>query len=433
MKIQNKKTKTSLVIGLSLVALLISASSLNSVIAQTATNTTQFSATEDEIPNAISQAASQMPQHSKDVTFLNIEKRVHGFSGAYVDETGKLNIYTTDSSIKSVDKSVLADYVEPYHLANGIVVKQSNHSWHKWMELGNFVTKLADDKTLGINLMGVDDKNQVYEIGFEKLGNSKIDTVNKFLTDYNIPSDMVKLVEVGKIIPVNDDTKPCNANQRHDYSPVTVNPIMGGAEIGIPGAENSWCTYTPKCTDGFVVKDSGGNFRGLTAGHCQVSGTQQYRQPYSTTPQNSNHIYPLARLVGSLISGTVKMAHSDSLLFGVGSETSGFGKIYRFGLSQVTITGKAYTQLVGDTVCSSGAGSESTRCNSVTQVGITVNGIPGQNAAGFTSIGGDSGSPVWNPNGGITVYGTVFAASGGTTYYSPTGGIEADQGVLQFK
>jgi V8-like Glu-specific endopeptidase len=233
--------------------------------------------------------------------------------------------------------------------------------------------------------------------------------VNKFLADNNIPSDMVKLREVGKITPVN--------------SGITVNPITAGAEIWVKDA--TWTPPPPVCTTGFIVKDSSGNYRGLTAGHCQASthwndGTQKYYQPYN------------GRYIGNEIAGTMKSAHSDSLLFTT-SETGGFGKIYRYGYSQVTITGKAYTQLVGDTVCFSGTGSASTRCNSVTQVGITVNGIPGQNAAGFTSVGGDSGSPVWNPNGGITVYGTVFAAGGSTSYYSPTGGIEADQGVLQFK
>lgn len=427
----NNKAKTYLVVGLSLVAMLASSSSLSAVFAQVTTPNT-FSVQEDEIPDYITQQASQMDQHSKDVTYLNIEKRIHGFSGAYIDEAGNLNIYTTDSTIKSIDKSTLADYVEPYHLAKGIIVRQSNHSWHKWMELGNIVSKLADDKTLGINLMGVDDKNQVYEIGFEKLDNSKIASVNKFMTDHNIPSDMIQLKEVGKIVDVNDDTMPCNSAQLHDYNPVTVNPILGGAEIGLPGAENGWCTYTPKCTMGFVVKDPSANFRGLTAGHCQVSGTQTYRQPYSTTSQNNNHIYPLARLIGSLISGTVKSANSDSLLLGVGTETGGFGKIYRFGFSQVSITGKAYTQFVGDTVCSSGAGSETTRCGSVQFTGLTVNGHANTNQASIGVKGGDSGSPVWNPNGGITAYGIMFAGTSSASDYSTISGIEADQGVLTF-
>ncbi|MGI0058443.1 MAG: hypothetical protein ACREBJ_01635, partial [Nitrosotalea sp.] len=231
-----------------------------------------------------------------------------------------------------------------------------------------------------------------------------------------------------------DDTMPGNPNgQRHDYSPVTVNTIKGGAEIGIPGAESGWYSYTPKCTAGFIIKKSTVTY-GLTAGHCQVSGTQQYRQPYSTTPQNSNHIYPLARLIGTLISGTVKESHSDSLLFGVGTETSGFGQIYQYGSSPLTITGKAYSQFVGDSVCTSGAGSNAVRCGTVTDVGITSpGGHVGSNRASFTSVGGDSGSPVWHASGSaVTAYGTAFEIDSTGTYYSSISGIEFDQGVLQF-
>src|SRR6266581_4117767 len=102
MKIQNNKTKTSFVIGLSLVTMLVSSSTMGSIFVQATNNSSVFSATEDEIPTEIIQQASQMPQHSKDVTFLNIEERVHGFSGAYIDENGVLNVYTTDTTIKSI-------------------------------------------------------------------------------------------------------------------------------------------------------------------------------------------------------------------------------------------------------------------------------------------------------------------------------------------
>ncbi|MGI0006651.1 MAG: hypothetical protein ACREAR_01495, partial [Nitrosotalea sp.] len=75
MKIQNNKTKTYLVVGLSLVAMMVSSSSLGAVFAQVTTPNTMFSVQEDEIPNDIEQQVSQMSQHSKDATFLNIEKR----------------------------------------------------------------------------------------------------------------------------------------------------------------------------------------------------------------------------------------------------------------------------------------------------------------------------------------------------------------------
>lgn len=345
------------------------------------------------------------------MTFLNMEERVHGFSGAYIDSEGRLNVYTTDPTIKSIDKSTLADYVEPYDLAKGIIVKQSNHSWHKWLELQNIVIQLYGNKDLGITTMNVDDKNQVFRIGFEKLDNLKIDTVNKFLADHNIPSDMVKLVESGKFKLVN--------------SGITVNPITGGAEIGVVGA--NWPTFPPVCTTGFIVKLSNGAIRGMTAGHCQKGGPsendgqQTYTQPWG------------GRTIGNTVAGTAVESHSDTVLFYT-SETAGFGHIYRYGLSQVTITGKGNSQFVGDHVCTSGTGSGTTRCGTVTQVGIIApNGMPGQNEASFTAVSGDSGSPVWSdPGTSIIAYGTVFAVDSTGTYYSPIGGIDFDHGILTY-
>jgi hypothetical protein len=417
MKIQNKKTKTYLVVGLALVAMLASSSSLSAVFAQVTTPNTVFSAQEDEIPTEISQAASQMPQHSKDVTFLNMEKRVHGFSGAYVDENGILNVYTTDPSIKSIDKSTLADYVEPYHFANGIIVKHSDHSWHKWIELGN-IAKPLFTMNLGVNVMGVDDKNQVYRIGFEKLNSSNTADVDKFLTDHNIPLDMVQLVEVGKIIPVN--------------SGITVKPIKGGAEIGIPGAENQggWGP-TPACTAGFIVKDSSGNYRGLTAEHCQASqnwnnGQQYYTQPYG------------GRTIGNEKASSGTHTHSDSLLFST-SETGGYAKIFQYGGGNaLTVTAKSSYEPVGDAVCSVGEGSASTRCGTITYTGQTLYdsglgfNLSDQVITNFGSKPGDSGSPVWHAyqGNGISAYGLVWGISGtSTTYYSPVWDIDTDLGT----
>jgi hypothetical protein len=91
--------------------------------------------------------------------------------------------------------------------------------------------------------------------------------------------DMVKFVETGKIADV------C-------CSGVPVNPIKGGAEVGIKDA--NW--QYPVCTTGFIVKDPNGNYRGITAGHCMAGnhwndGTQQYYQPNN------------GRYIGNQISG----------------------------------------------------------------------------------------------------------------------------------
>jgi hypothetical protein len=401
MTFKNNKTKTYLVVGLSLVAMLVSSSSLSAVFAQVTSSNTMFNAQEDQIPNEILQQASQMPQHSKDVVNLKLEQKIHGFSGVYVDDHGVLNLYTTDNTIKSVDSSILTSFLDPYTLTNGIIVQHSKHSWHKWMELGNIATALSN-QGLGMTKTYVDDKNQVYVIGFETLDSAKITAVNKFLADHNIPFDMVKLVQSSIIL---------------ENSGITVNPIEGGAEVGTP---------LEVCTTGFIVKDSGGNYRGLTAGHCisHNDGSDTFKQPDG------------GRTIGNQISGTLKHSASDSTLFSVGTETGGFGKIYRYsGSSALSITAKSSYEPVGDAVCTAGTGSGTNRCGTITATGVSVigTGLTGQNEANFASVQGDSGSPIWHAyqSNGISAYGTLVGRdpSTGNAYYSPVWGIDSDQGT----
>lgn len=401
MKIQNNKTKTYLVIGLSLVAMMASSSSLSTVFGQVTSSNTMFNAQEDEIPNVILQQASQMPQHSKDVVNLKLEQKIHGFSGVYVDDKGVLNLYTTDNTIKSVDSSTLAPFLDPYTLANGIIVQHSKHSWHKWMELGNIVDTLSN-QGLGMTKTYVDDKNQVYVIGFKTLDQTTINAVNKFLADHNIPLDMVKLVQSSIIL---------------ENSGITVKPIEGGAEVGTP---------LEICTTGFIVKDPSLNYRGLTAGHCIAhnDGSDTFTQPNG------------GRIIGKQIAGTLKHSASDSTLFGVGTETTGFGKIYQYGgAAELSITAKSSYEPVGDTVCTSGTGSGTTRCGTITATGVSVigTGLTGQIEANYASVGGDSGSPVWHAYqfNGISAYGIHVGRDMNTqnAYYSPVWGIDSDQGT----
>lgn len=407
MKIQNNKTKTYLVIGLSLVTLMISSSSLGGVFAHATTPNTTFNVQEDEIPNEILQQASHMPQSSKDIVNLNIEKNIHGFSGVYVDSNGVLNVYTTDPSIKSIDTSELAGYLDPYTLANGIIVKHSSHSWHKWMELGNIVGTLFS-QNLGINTMYVDDKNQVYVIGMESLDNAKVDAIHKFLTDKNIPLDMVKIIK-SHIVPETSGIK---------VGP----PIEGAAEITTDNID------ADTCTTGFIVKDSSGNYRGLTVAHCTPhnDGSDSYYQP------------EFGRFIGHQIANTLHYGASDSTLFGVGTETGGFGKIYRYGgASMLSITAKSSYEPVGDAVCTAGTGSGTNRCGSITATGISITDgghlLSGQIEANYASTGGDSGSPVWHAYqaNGISAYGVSWGIDNlnGNSIYSPVWGIDSDQGT----
>ncbi len=344
-----------------------------------------------------------------------IEQKLPGFGGAFVDNSGKFNIYVTDpSKVPNDVQTILTGYIDQRHLEKGVVIQKGTQPWHQWAQWESIANKLFDQKDLGVTEVGIDDKKELLLIGVEKLDSATNESVNTFLAENQIPQNMVELVQTGKTIPLT--------------SGLTLNPIRGAAEIGVVG----WNVSPPVCTTGFIVKDSSGNYRGLTAGHCMASanwnnGQQQYDQPNN------------GRYIGNQISGTLKETYSDSILFTTG-ETGGFGKIYEYGQgTTISITGAATGgQFVGDTVCFSGTATNNTVCNQVTQVGINKPDpglgvtLKSQNQAGFFATNGDSGSPVWNPNGGVTAYGIVWGVDTGT-WYSPVAGINSDQGTLQYK
>ena len=377
-----------------------------------------------------------------------METQIHGFAGVYVDENGKLVVYTSDSNVKSVDQKVIADMIGPDYLSQGVTIKISKHSYHKWAQLEPILLRLFDDRNLGITTMGLDDKNQVYAIGFEKLDNSRKVFVDKFLVKHNIPSEMIKLVETRKLVPAKGD------DSTQDYAPVVVNPIAPGAEIGevepVPTPPPN-PSYTPHCTLGLIAT-SGGQYVGVTAGHCQYystdpaqtkwfNGKQQYVQPYSTSPYNVNHVYPLGRNVGTAIAHAVPSV-SDAVLSSI-TETQNFGKIYTYnGVSTTykTISGKLVS-VVGSQVCYMGATSGIEKCGAVTATNQSVydsglsKTISGQVFTNISpALGGDSGSPVYSAFGSnIPFAGTVWCCKGGNVYYSPIQGIDQDYGTLTIR
>lgn len=445
----------------------------NTVVNNTNSNDT-FSAIEDEIPQEIDKQVSHMPKYSKYTIFLNLEKKIHGFSGMYIDKNGKLDVYTTDSSIKSISNSTLAEYVESYHIKKGVVIKQSKHSWHKWVQLENIVLKLFD-KNLGITMMGVNDVNQTYRIGFTKLDNPTIDEVNKFLALHKIPHNAVELVETGKIVQLQGDDSPGLT----PYVPKPIKPIAPGAEIGLLEPVPAFNGYTPHCTLGLIAKRSDGSIVGVTAGHCQDyenstspnptqwdNGKQQYLQPYATINQNADktlYLKNLGRGVGHAIAGTTRpigsanvFNYSDTVLLQL-NETANFGKINN-GVSNKTIVGK-FISMVGSPVWYMGATTGSEKSGTVLLNGQYVchkylnaqciERLSDQVVASMNALGGDSGSPVYSyPNSdptqaNILFAGTVWARSGvydfttgkyttGLTY-SSIQDIESDQGQLNVR
>lgn len=140
-----------------------------------------------------------MPTTSKEAIYSSMEGKLPSFSGMFVDENGRLNVYVTDpNKVATVDKTTFGNLVDAHHLEKGIVIQKGKQPWHQWSEWMQTAIQLTENKDLNIVAIGIDDKNQMLVIGFEELNKTRSDTVTKFLTQHQIPLDMVSIVATGK-------------------------------------------------------------------------------------------------------------------------------------------------------------------------------------------------------------------------------------------
>lgn len=352
-----------------------------------------------------------------DTIFAEIESKLPGFAGMFLDEEGKLNIYLTNPNAVGTAQisTILADYVEQEHLEKGITMLQANHSWDEWVAWKQTLRELLPQKELGVTTLDIDEKNQKLVIGFAELNDTVQSQVSEFLRIKGIPANVVQLIETGPVI-----------DESHGDP---VSPEKGGMEIG-------WSVGTDDyvCTNGFIADRQSDDLRvSVTAGHCEdgidTAGDQSYDQPSGGTT------------VGTEVANTnlAVPRYSDSLLWepALGVTTS-LGKIYKDSTFDYTITGKKTSaQLVGELLYKTGRTTHETS-GAITGTCVDYNSpshggaIYCVNQAAYSSSGGDSGSPVFkkgtSPN--VTLYGLHHSRVGSVAIYSPIANIEIDQGTL---
>ncbi|MFZ2503430.1 MAG: hypothetical protein WAW88_12230 [Nocardioides sp.] len=164
-------------------------------------------------------------------------------------------------------------------------------------------------------------------------------------------------------------------------------PWQGGGQLRFPG-------NGAFCTSGFAVLTSGGAGRLLTAGHCN---------PAAGSRVNDGAGDQIAAAGTSQFAGNY-----DSLLIDPSASPATIGKVFGGPWDAGTghnryqfHVGGAAPPSVGDTVCVSGANSGE-HCNrEIVDTGVTLN-CYGHTCTGFiyrgpgvTTVGGDSGAPVY--------------------------------------
>ncbi|HEY5835499.1 S1 family peptidase [Streptomyces sp.] len=177
--------------------------------------------------------------------------------------------------------------------------------------------------------------------------------------------------------------------------------IAGGQPIYAPGY---------RCTLGFNVRDSGGGYYALVAGHCVTQATTWYIDPAMT------------QILGTVVAAS--FPGDDFAVIKYVNPANADGRVYLHNgtYQDVTQAGNAY---VGQVVKRSGYVT-GVRSGTVTAVNVTVNYGGGNVVYGLVQTNvcsepGDSGAPFFSGTTalGLTSGGSGNCSTGGTTYYQP--------------
>jgi streptogrisin B len=182
------------------------------------------------------------------------------------------------------------------------------------------------------------------------------------------------------------------------HTPGKFNKLISGGDAIYA---SSW-----RCSLGFNVQDSSGNYFFLTAGHCTDGATTWW--------SNSSHTTTLGTTAGSSFPG-----NDYGLVRYTNSSVTKSGAV---GSQDIT---SAATPSVGTTVYRRGS-TTGTHSGRVTALNATVNYGGGDIVSGLIQTTvcaepGDSGGPLY---GGTTAYGLTSGgsgdcSSGGTTFFQP--------------
>lgn len=356
-----------------------------------------------------------------DEAFAAIESELPGFSGYFFDTDGRLNVFFTEPQQVNADqvsaRLISAGYIQSEDTAKGIVLLDSKYPWSTLRAWKDNLNKLFLKNELGVTTLDANEKVQSIDIGVESLTPEVRNEITRILAQDGIPAEVVQIVETGPIIL-----------ESHG---VSVSPRKGGIEIGF-GTSSA-------CTNGFIVNDSGGARRSVTAGHCEVvvdtAGDEVYRNPAASGSTTVGTETANTNLAGPRYSDTLMWTPASGI-------TTSLGKICKNTScsTEYTITGTKNFPAVGEAVCKYGRSTHET-CGTITATDVDVthpnySQLWAQTQASYSSSSGDSGSPVYkkgtDPN--VTLYGLHWGQTqSGVRLFSPFNGITADQGTLTVK
>lgn len=346
-----------------------------------------------------------------DSRMAELEKDIPGFGGVFMRD-GTLTIYvvpdrTNLSQTLEERKTILGSHVGPHRLDKGLVVLEGQYTYSELAAVKNHITPLLE-KSLGMTLVGVDDKTNRVSVGIETADMEE--KIRTEISQLGIEEDVVYIEVTGKF-------ELSSHTQKY-------RPMIGGILLAYHNG-----TDVIGCSLG-IAADHGTHDRVIaTAGHCRYDsdpdGTNYYQNSYSSD------------YIGNGISGTNPSGarYSDTVLIDP-TVTNTKGAVHTHS-GTITLSGKQYTQLPEDSVTKSGQTTHDTSgeilavCQNVSHE--TYGTLYCQTLTDYNSDLGDSGSTVYGWDSESESYkwfGIHWGGNDDYAAYSPIWNIEVDQGTL---
>jgi hypothetical protein len=355
---------------------------------------------------------------------------VPGFGGFFLDGDGAPTVYLRDAGARATAERALGPWLAAQGLRTAALrVRRGDYDWaslERWQgQAGGAALALR-----GTVWVDADEARNRVTIGVER--GTSMAQVRAAVARLGVPSGAVVVEEVEPVSPA--------ATLRN-----RVRPVVGGLQINFPGF---------LCTLGFNAVRSGQRSF-ITNSHCTevqggVEGTP-YWQPTGTTAaaQIATEVADPRYTTGGGCPAGRRCRRSDAArAVYAGGTTSTLGRLARTTganngsvtiQGSFTITGEG-SPVVGQTVHKVGRTTGWTRGPvTATCVHVNVSGTAvTQLCQTIVSAGvgsGDSGSPVFRPQGGgsnVRLLGILWGGSGsGIFVFSPMANIEAELGALR--
>jgi hypothetical protein len=382
-----------------------------------------------------------------DGRFAELARQVPGFGGYFFDTHGDLNVYLTDLSQEPVARAILAEVAKnrpegPQHRFNRPAEIVVRHGVYDFSQLDRWHGQMRGVFAIpGVQFLDTDEAANLIRVGVT--AEEAVPEVEALAESHGVPGSALIVDVVPPITPVvtlRDYVRPTEGGLHIDWSTLYcslgINVWYSNPNVGVPvGTAGfftaSHCSTTQGSTDGTVYSQGGLRIAAERWDPPFLSNAQNSRCPLNRRCRWSDATFAAYDAGVSWQLGAI----ARTLSYGLGLGQPGSIDI-NSSSPKFTINGGVFTPTMGSYLDKMGrttgwtAGAVSQTCTDYAQSPDIV--IMCQDRVDAFADGGDSGSPVFQWNGGLTVAvaGIVWGKTGtGGFIFSNTQVIQSDFGV----